>query len=325
MEQDIAGKVFFSDNRRYADLINGLGCNGEQIISGKDLQEMDTQTGFWGKTTGGRKRRYNKKHGYGIKIRDLVRKTAFGINFAVIGIENQSNIDYTFPVRAMSYDVGEYERQLKGIRRRLRKKGKDGQHLTPAEYLCGFQKDTRLYSVVTFVLYYGKDEWDAAADLHGMLDFTDIPDGIQKLVQNYHIHVVDVPRMRNTEVFKTDVRQVFDFIRCSKDDRSMRQLMAKDPEYGKMEEEAYNMAAAYTGSENLLAVKDDYIEGGRVNMCKAIDDLILKGKLEGRVEGELDKTKTIVKNMLQRGMADADICALAECDEVFLEGVRKEL
>ena len=191
--------------------------------------------------------------------------------------------------------------------------------------MCGFQKDIRLYPVVTFVLYYGKDEWDAATDLHGILDFTDIPDGIQKLVQNYQIHVVDVPRMQNTEVFKTDVCQVFDFIRCSKDDESMRQLMTKDPEYGKMEEDAYNMVAAYTGSENLLAVKDDYIEGGRVNMCKAIDDLILKGKLEGRVEGELDKTKTIVKNMLRRGMADADICALAECDEVFLEGVRKEL
>ena len=246
---------------------------------------MDTQTGFWGQTTGDRKHRYIGKHTYGIKIRDLVRKTAFGINFAVIGIENQNNIDYTFPVRAMSYDVGEYEKQLKRIRRRLRRKGKDGQHLTAAEYLCGFQKDIRLYPVVTFVLYYGKDEWDAATDLHGMLDF----------------------------------------IRCSKDDRSMRQLMAKDPEYGKMEEDAYNMAAAYTGSENLLAVKDDYIEGGRVNMCKAIDDLILKGKLEGRVEGELDKTKTIVKNMLRRGMADADICALAECDVVFLEGVRKEL
>lgn len=288
-------------------------------------QEMDTQTGFWGQTTGDRKHRYIGKHTYGIKIRDLVRKTVFGINFAVIGIENQNNIDYTFPVRAMSYDVGEYEKQLKCIRRRLRRKGKDGQHLTAAEYLCGFQKDIRLYPVVTFVLYYGKDEWDAATDLHGILDFTDIPDGIQKLVQNYQIHVVDVPRMQNTEVFKTDVCQVFDFIRCSKDDESMRQLMTKDPEYGKMEEDAYNMAAAYTGSENLLAVKDDYIEGGRVNMCKAIDDLILKGKLEGRVEGELDKTKTIVKNMLRRGMADADICALAECDEVFLEGVRKEL
>lgn len=285
MEQDIAGKLFFSDNRRYADLINGLGCNGEQIISEEDLQEMDTQTGFWGQTTGDRKHRYIGKHTYGIKIRDLVRKTAFGINFAVIGIENQNNIDYTFPVRAMSYDVGEYEKQLKCIRRRLRRKGKDGQHLTAAEYLCGFQKDIRLYPVVTFVLYYGKDEWDAATDLHGMLDF----------------------------------------IRCSKDDESMRQLMTKDPEYGKMEEDAYNMAAAYTGTENLLAVKDDYIEGGRVNMCKAIDDLILKGKLEGRVEGELDKTKTIVKNMLRRGMADADICALAECDVVFLEGVRKEL
>lgn len=86
-------------------------------------------------------------------------------------------------------------------------------------------------------------------------------------------------------VLQTDNSDMLDFIRCSKDDESMRQLMTKDPEYGKMEEDAYNMAAAYTGTENLLAVKDDYIEGGRVNMCKAIDDLILKGKLEGRVEG----------------------------------------
>ena len=42
-------------------------------------QEMDTQTGFWGQTTGDRKHRYIGKHTYGIKIRDLVRKTAFGI------------------------------------------------------------------------------------------------------------------------------------------------------------------------------------------------------------------------------------------------------
>ena len=102
------------------------------------------------------------------------------------------------------------------------RKGKDGQHLTAAEYLCGFQKDIRLYPVVTFVLYYGKDEWDAATDLHGMLDF----------------------------------------IRCSKDDESMRQLMTKDPEYGKNGRGCHTdiMAAAYTGTENLLAVKDDYIE-----------------------------------------------------------------
>lgn len=83
----------------------------------------------------------------------------------------------------------------------------------------------------------------------------------------------------------TDLQECWILSAVSKDDESMRQLMTKDPEYGKMEEDAYNMAAAYTGTENLLAVKDDYIEGGRVNMCKAIDDLILKGKLEGRVEG----------------------------------------
>lgn len=57
------------------------------LIQFRKKQEMDTQTGFWGQTTGDRKHRYIGKHTYGIKIRDLVRKTAFGINFSVIGIE----------------------------------------------------------------------------------------------------------------------------------------------------------------------------------------------------------------------------------------------
>ena len=39
-------KNFFSDDERYADLINGLGCDGKQIVRKEDLQELDTQTGI---------------------------------------------------------------------------------------------------------------------------------------------------------------------------------------------------------------------------------------------------------------------------------------
>ena len=46
MERDIGWKRFFSDDERYADVINGLGCNGRQVVNEGDLQELDTQTGF---------------------------------------------------------------------------------------------------------------------------------------------------------------------------------------------------------------------------------------------------------------------------------------
>lgn len=68
MKKDIGWKAYFRDNRRYADLINGLGCGGKQYVKPKDLHEVDSEAKG--------------------KARDLVCKTAFGMNFAIIGIEN---------------------------------------------------------------------------------------------------------------------------------------------------------------------------------------------------------------------------------------------
>lgn len=69
MKKDIGWKSYFEDARRYADIINGIGCRGKQFVKPDDLQEVDTASKG--------------------KARDLLRKTAFGMNFALIGIENQ--------------------------------------------------------------------------------------------------------------------------------------------------------------------------------------------------------------------------------------------
>ena len=46
MVRDIEWKGFFSDDERYADIINGIACQGRQMVTKTDLQELDTQTGF---------------------------------------------------------------------------------------------------------------------------------------------------------------------------------------------------------------------------------------------------------------------------------------
>ena len=66
MEKDIVCNAFFSDNERYADIINGIGCKGIPFVSGKDLQESDTKVTPGPVNGAGRKRK-----GKTVKYRDL--------------------------------------------------------------------------------------------------------------------------------------------------------------------------------------------------------------------------------------------------------------
>lgn len=333
MEKDVGWKGFFSNDERYADIINGLGCSGRQVVKEEDLQELDTQTGFLHGTNSMRRQPANTKWG-SIKNRDIARKVAFGVNFAIIGIENQETIDYAIPLRNMSYDTGEYEKQAALIRREIRK---NCSGLSRGEYLYGFRKDSRMHPVVTFILYSGVEKWDGPRSLHEILDFTDIPKELRSMIPDYKINVIEIRKLEHTEVFQTDVRQVFDFIRCSEDKDALKKLMERDTYYQNMEEDAFDVIVQYANAKELVAAKDYYGKDGKVDMCKAITEWLadereagIKAGREagikmGMAEGIEEKTRTIVANMIKREMADEDIRALAECEQELIDEIRRGL
>ena len=279
MRKDTGWKGFLSDDARYADVINGIGCKGEQVIKEEDLQEMDTQTGMFR----GSKfiHRFSQLGKGNVKVRDCLRKVAFGTNFAIIGIENQETMDYSIPLRNMSYDVDAYERQAKKIRKETRKKYNG---LSAGEYLYGFKKDDKLLPAVTFILYSGSKAWEGPKTLHEILDFTDIPEGLKEMVADYQINLVEIRELEDTSVFKTDVKQVFDFIRCSNDENALKELVEADDYYKNMEEDAFDVAVQYTNATELIEAKEYYEKDGEVDMCKALTDLIENGRQEGRQE-----------------------------------------
>lgn len=207
MKNDVEGKTFFENDERYADLINGLLCNGRQILREGDLTEISGQVRVRipKAGTGRSGQKYKKRE----KMQDIVRKAAFGMNFILIGLENQETIDYSLPLRCMEYDVGQYEKQAAKIRRSVRKRPKG---LKAGEYLYGLKKDSRLCPSIILVLYYGEDEWDGPMDLHGMLNFMDIPEELHSLVQNYQIHLVEVRKLENTDVFCINHKVIFDYL-----------------------------------------------------------------------------------------------------------------
>lgn len=274
MEKDVVQTRCLSNNERYADLINGIVFRGRQVVRVEDLQEMDSQTGVWKALPSKRMRKAGKKY------RDLIRKVAMGVNFTIIGVENQDKVHYLMPLRTMGYDAAEYERQASYIRKKVRKDDKS----SDAEFLSGFKKTSKLYPCVTIVVFYGKD-WDGSKDLYGLLDFTDIPQELRGFVNNYQMHLLEVRKLQNTDIFCTDLKQIFDFIRCSEDRNELRKLVQGDSAYQNMDEDAYDMAVAYTDASELIAVKGFHRKDGKVNMCKALTELIEEGRAEGREEG----------------------------------------
>ena len=83
----------------------------------------------------------------------MLRKAALGMNFVIVGIENQDEMDYELPLRNMYYDVTNYQKQMAKIRKVVRENAKG---LGAGEYMYGFKKDSKLNPQVTFVLYYGE-------------------------------------------------------------------------------------------------------------------------------------------------------------------------
>lgn len=82
---------------------------------------------------------------------------------------------------------------------------------------------------------------------------------------------------------------------------------------------------------NSLAVKWNNIRkgvedimGGEILELEA-DKILNRGIDIGKAEGLDEKTHTIVRNMLLRGMVDADIMAIAECDQECVDRVRLTL
>jgi hypothetical protein len=110
----------------------------------------------------------------------------------------------------MVYDALEYaaqvEKAAKSHREALKKKTSE-KKLRVAEYLSGFYKEDRLIPVITLVIYFGADEWDAPKSIHEMLSVKD--SRILSLVPNYRINLISPSSLSDEEInkFSTNLRE----------------------------------------------------------------------------------------------------------------------
>ncbi|EHI60961.1 MAG: transposase [Hungatella hathewayi] len=297
-QKDIALVRFFEDQGRYADLINGFVFQGKQVVSEEDVQELDSRvTGVFGRL---RKRFMVQKY------RDCVRRVVFGMDIAVVGIENQDKVHYGMPVRVMMEDAADYDKQLRQIRRFHRRK----RDLRGDEFLSGFAREDKIHPVLTICIYYGSKPYDGAKELYEMMEYQNFPENLKYMLNNYKIQVLEIRSLEDIDRFKTDLREVFGFIQRAGDKEAERAFTFENEEKFKlMDEDAFDVITALTGSVELESVKDACREeGGKVNMCEAI-----KGMIEdGREEGKREKAYKTASNMYIRGFSALETASLLE-------------
>lgn len=100
----------------------------------------------------------------------------------------------------MIYDALQYGKQVADTAANHRKNGKSFRKRTSGEYLSGFYKEDVLKPVVTLVIHFGADEWDAPLSLHEMMGTQN--EKLMHYVQDYQIHLIDPAKLTEEDLKK---------------------------------------------------------------------------------------------------------------------------
>ena len=345
---DMCMKAYLHDKKRFADLFNGSCFQGKPVIQAEDLEEASEghviagtfSTDSQEEILNLRKtknedvlveRKQTRKGPYDRKteiFRDVKMRYRSGMILQVLAVENQSYIDYGMPVRCMGYDAAEYSRQLKERKqeRELFKKHEKEPDIRIDEKLSGILKTDRIHPVYTICLYSGIESWDGPRKLSDMMEFDPEEGLVQSLFKEYPLTLFCVNEQEGFEEFHSDLKQLFRAMNCRKNKEKMAELI-KDESYSHLSEETWEAIAVMTDNAAMLQKKDLYKtenqEKEEYNMCQALEELMEDERIVGRNEGNLEKTKIVVRNMIARGYKTEDICAIAGCDTSFVEEVRR--
>ena len=187
---DLSTKRLISHTDVFSDIINAIVYNGEQVVEEKYLRPYHVDESV------------QKDDG---KLRGVYRDSCMedirdGIRYAIWGIENQSNIDYTMPFKIMGYDYASYNRQIEEFRAQNKKNAQN-----PYEKVLF--EEQKLSPVITIVLYYGEGE--LPCDIYSRINLPE-NSAVRKYVQNYGVNVVNLSQLTREQLkmFKSDFESI---------------------------------------------------------------------------------------------------------------------
>ncbi len=246
--KDITEKILADYNDVFADIINGVLFDGEQIVSENALENVKDKSQY----------KFNSK--IHEQERDVSKSwIPSGVCFALYGFEHETEAEPYMPMRIIGYDGASYRGQL-----------------------LSHNKGKIKYPVVTIVLYFGTKHWNQPRSLHECLT---IPERLKPYVNDYKINLVEVAFLDDKlDNFHSDFRIIAEYFvnkRKGSDYIPNAQTIKHIDEFLKL-------LQALTGDKRYYEVLESLQETEKregIKMCEILDKIENRGIAIGEERG----------------------------------------
>lgn len=265
--------------------------------------------------------RNQEKDSYQEYVRDSVKLwDCEGMKY-ILDLEPEDSPHFTLPVKYMNYESVQYDRQCRQMRKRHRQK-RDLRH---PEYLSGFSESDCLMPVITIGIYLGREEWAGHMTLGNMAGLKKTPleirDRLVPFYNDFHVNLWDIHKMEAGDTFRTDLREVFGFLKRQDDKEALKRYVEENEAFRHLREDAYDVVAVYSRSRELEIHKEEYEAEEGFDMCLAIQEMIEDGKKEGWLDG-ISAMNELIHCLMEEGRTE-DLLRSSQ-DLVFQEKLMEE-
>lgn len=200
---------------------------------------------------------------------------------------------------------------VKVDRRSDKTKKKTVGKLSTQEFLSGIRKTDKLNPVITIVFYHGKGKYDGCLNLRDMLDLEGENSIFKPYTADYKMNLITLDDLEE-EKCVSGLRDLIGFLKCGQSKEKLQEYCHRNKERIRyMDEDTYNTISVMLDRQDLLEVKEQYRieEGGKVNMCKAMEDWAEELLQEGTMRGLSQGIEAFIAEFREEKVPDDQIMA----------------
>lgn len=246
----------------------------------------------------------NSKGKMSFRQRDIIRRVEAGEHSYRIGIENQETINLIFPWRLLEMDCLDYGRQIEEIQQKNMDNavsfGKED------DYKYRFRKKDCLEPILSLTLYWGKEEWKEPVSLREMMKMAGLPPGVQKMFQDYKIHIIHMRRIpeKALQAMDSDLKYVIGLMKCAgSKDKYERFIQEHKDYFSRIPKSAVDVINVCTNIKDIMKHITFTCPAGaeeeEADMCKALDDIMRDAEKKGVRKGVRQGVKQMIQALVE--------------------------
>lgn len=263
--QENSLRHFLSDNRRFAELIN-RGIFGHEVLHADRLRELDSV--------------FTDRFGRKLQ-RDIIKEYQDGHHSLILALELQSVLCFYMPFRTLQYDYTQYDQQVEEIQR----KNRENNLLRNGERMYWFSESDRLIPIITVMFYYGDSEWTGPAHLQDLYAWGASTQIFSDLALDYHLPIIDARHIPDVHLYTPDMAALFYALQFKNSKRKLLHFLQTTDTLRIPETVYHEIGQIIDDSEMAAQDLKQLAKGGYVCMCKALDELRIEWKEQGKAAG----------------------------------------